>query len=172
MHELCIARGGAKRSTCGVAVSALAVRRLYCSGSTAAVRWQYGGSTAAVRRRQYAGSHRSSSKAVVVDVIVVKMHNDHGEPQPGRCLSNYSGRPNVYESWLELNLEILEFYSEWFTFVRNDFTDTRLIEVGYISGQLYLIKIINNENDLVVYEICFYFCFCQQPYQIGQKSLP
>ena len=106
-----------------MAVSALAVRRLYSSGSTAAVRRQYGGSTAAVRRqhggskaavrrRQYAGSHRSSSKAVVVDVIVVKMHNDHGEPQPGRCLSNYSGRPNVYESWLELNLEILEFYSE------------------------------------------------------------
>ena len=124
MHELCIARGGAKRSTCGEAVSALAARRLHSSGrtvvagrwwqysgGTAAERWQYAGSTPAVRR-QYAGSHRSSSKAVVVDVIVVKMHNDHGEPQPGRCLSNYSGRPNVYESWLELNLEILEFYSE------------------------------------------------------------
>ena len=89
-----------------------------------AVRWQYGGSTAAVRRRQYAGSHRSSSKAVVVDVIVVKMHNDHGEPQPGRCLSNYSGRPNVYESWLELkDHEILEFMFRTY-FLRNYFRET------------------------------------------------
>ena len=93
------------------AIRTVAVRRQY-GGGTPAVRLQYAGSTAAVRRRQYAGSHRSSSKAVVVDVIVVKMHNDHGEPQPGRCLSNYSGRPNVYESWLELNHEILEFYLE------------------------------------------------------------
>ena len=59
-----------------------------------------------------AGSHRSSSKAIVVDVIVVKMHNDHGEPQPSRrCCRNcttYSGHPNsepnVYEGCLAVGL--------------------------------------------------------------------
>ena len=100
MHELCIARGGAKRSTCATAVSAMAVWRQYGGGSKMVA--VLGG--AAVGRPIHAGSHRSSSKAVVVDVIVVKMHNDHGEPQPGRCLSNYSGRPNVYESWLEVKI--------------------------------------------------------------------
>ena len=59
MHELCIARGGgAKRSTYGAAVSALAVHmaavQWQSGGSTTALRRQYDGFTAAVRR-QYGG---------------------------------------------------------------------------------------------------------------------
>ena len=37
---------------------------------------------------------------------------------------------------------------------------------------MYVIKIIDNENDMAAHEFFFYFWFCQQPCQIGKNSWP